>query len=236
MTIGVISAMAKEHSQLTALLNNGLTENHRGYSFDIGSVGDNTLVLMQSGMGKVNAALGAAALIDLYAPDCIVSTGCAGGVAGMSVMDVVVSSATAYHDVSIPGCEPGQMQGLPARFRCDEQLVEIATSLHADSRIMAGLICTGDQFVTTAQQRDAIVASWPDVKAVDMESAAIAHTCFLRQVPFVSFRVISDSPGADNHIDQYFNFWDSVADHSFEVTRLFLTAMPAQLAVLPFAG
>ena len=226
--------MTKEHNQLVHLLSDPVIENDGGFEFSIGQLGDNTLILLPCGIGKVNAAVGTAVLIRRYKPDCVVSTGCAGGVdAGLSVMDVVVSTQTAYHDVTIPGCEYGQVQGLPARFRSEEQLVEAALSLHLPN-IHAGLICTGDQFITDRAQLDHIKDQFPEALAVDMESTAIAQTCFLLQTPFVSFRILSDTPGADEHIQQYLNFWDEMADRSFDVTRRFLSALPTQFAVLPF--
>ena len=100
--------------------------------------------------------------------------------------------------------------------------------------IFKGLIVSGDQFITDRHQLDAIKAQFPEALAVDMESAAIAQTCYLLQTPFVSFRILSDTPGADNHLEQYFNFWDEMASRSFDVTRRFLAALPERFALLPF--
>lgn len=228
--------MSKEHDQLMAVLINAHTERDGKYEFATGQLGGNTLVLMQCGIGKVNAAVGTTVLIRRYHPDCVVSTGCAGGIdASLQVMDVVVSTATAYHDVTIPGCEEGQIQGLPARFRSEPELVEAALSLNnQQSSIKSGLICTGDQFISDRSQLQRIKARFPDALAVDMESAAIAQTCYLHAVPFVSFRILSDTPGADEHIQQYLNFWDEMADRSFDITRRFLAALPTQFAVFHF--
>lgn len=221
--------MTKEHDQLTGLLQEAYTEHDGRYEFVCGQFGKNKLVLLQCGIGKVNAAVGAATLIRRFSPDCVISTGCAGGIdPDLNVMDVVVATETAYHDVSIPGSEPGQIQGLPARFRSEEQLVEVAK----DAR--AGLIVSGDQFITDKTQLKHIKTLFPDALAVDMESAAIAQTCHLMQVPFVSFRVLSDTPGADEHLSQYFDFWDRMADRSFDVTRRFLATLPERFALLPF--
>ena len=168
---------------------------------------------------------------------------------------------TAYHDVTIPGCEHGQIQGLPARFRAEQELVEAALKIHPQTppvregsshaqlsnemrlsplresgeRVFAGLIVSGDQFISDRAQLNQIKAQFPEALAVDMESAAIAHTCFLNAVPYVSFRILSDTPGADEHIQQYLNFWDEMADHSFGVTRRFLSSLPDHFALLPFA-
>ena len=223
--------MSKEHDQLVGLLETPETEHDGNFEFVVGTLGTNTLILLQCGIGKVNAAVGTATLIRRYAPDCVVSTGCAGGIDDkLNVMDVVVSTQTAYHDVSIPGQEPGQIQGMPARFRSEEQLTEVASG----DRIFKGLIVSGDQFITDHRQLAPIKTQFPEALAVDMESAAIAQTCHILQTPFVSFRILSDTPGADNHLEQYFNFWDEMANRSFDVTRRFLAALPDHFALLPF--
>lgn len=228
--------MEKEHKQLVALLQNARTEQQGRYTFTIGQIDSratsgctkqNTLILMTCGMGKVNAAVGTTTLIHFYHPDCIISTGCAGGIdAKLQVMDVVASTEVVYHDVTIPGSEYGQIQGLPARFRAEEQLLEAIDN----SAVKRGLICSGDQFISDRTQLQTIKNQFPEALAVDMESAAIAQTCFLHAVPFISFRILSDTPGADEHLAQYFDFWDRMADQSFETTRRFLTALPTQFA------
>ena len=191
----------------------------------------NEIILRQCGIGKVNAAIGTAELIRSFAPDAIVSTGVAGGIdTSLAVMDVVVSSSIVYHDVWCGmGCEYGQVQGLPAVFSASEKLYKAAESLNDDSenitRIHAGLICTGDQFITSREELDKIKSNFPAGLAVDMESAAIAQTCYIYAVPFVSFRIISDTPGVDNHIEQYENFWGEMANRSFGVTRSFLSKL-----------
>jgi adenosylhomocysteine nucleosidase len=200
--------MTKEHEQLTALLNDARHEVDGQFAFDCGRLGENSLVLMQCGIGKVNAAVGTMALIQRYNPDCIVSTGCAGGIAdGMAVMDVVVSTATCYHDVVIPGCDPGQVQGLPARFRAEEQLVEAAMSVHAEGTALhAGLIASGDQFISSAYQLAQIKATFPEALAVDMESAAIGQVAFLMHKQFISLRIISDVVGKEGQLESYEKF------------------------------
>jgi adenosylhomocysteine nucleosidase len=148
----------------------------------------------------------------------------------LDVMDVVVSSSIVYHDVWCGmGCEHGQVQGMPAVFAAAEPLYGVALLLNDDpgnrTRIHAGLICTGDQFITSRSELDTIKSNFPQGLAVDMESAAIAQTCHIYGVPFVSFRIISDTPGVDKHIEQYENFWGEMADRSFAVTRNFLSRL-----------
>lgn len=226
MKIGILVAMSVEFRQLARLMEEKRVEQADGMEYTTGRIGRHEVVLMQCGIGKVNAAMGTTLLIGRHRPDCIVSTGCAGGIdERLRVMDVVVSTELVYHDVDCGeglGCQPGQVQGLPLRFQGDGRLVAAATELETSTRIHPGLICTGDQFITSRPALDRIKQQFPDGLAVDMESAAIAQVCYLQSVPFVSFRVISDTPGADGHQQQYENFWEEMADRSFGVTREFL--------------
>ena len=231
MRIGVLTAMTSEFEQLVALLE-GVTERVEGGNrYLVGTLGGNELVLRQCGIGKVNAAVGTVELIRNFSPDAVVSTGVAGGIdTCLGVMDVVVSSSIVYHDVWCGmGCEYGQVQGMPAVFPAAENLWQTAMSLNAApgnaTRIHAGLICTGDQFITSRDELDKIKSNFPAGLAVDMESASIAQVCHIYGVPFVSFRIISDTPGVDNHTEQYENFWGEMANRSFGVTRMFLSAL-----------
>ena len=222
--IGVLTAMSVEFKQIASILTDTKLEKIGPQEFLTGKLDDKTIVLLQCGIGKVNAATGVTNLIINFKPDSVVSTGVAGGIdTCLRIMDVVVSTATCYHDVSCgDDVDPGQVQGLPRFFESDKAMSETAISLSSDVRIVPGLICTGDQFITNRNQLNVIKATYPDGLAVDMESAAIAQVCHLYDVPFVSFRIISDTPGAEEHFEEYLNFWQTMADKSFSVTRLFL--------------
>jgi len=216
MKIGIIVAMDKELRQLQTLFN------------------DNRVLVSKCGIGKVNAALGAQRMINEFHPDVIVSSGCAGGNGDdIHIQDIVVSKELAYHDVYCGTAidnttQYGQVQGLPVRFQADPFLLEKATSLsllntnQQPLTVHPGLIVTGDWFVDTKEKMRSIISIFPDAKAVDMESAAIAQACYLNNVPFISFRVISDMPLYDTDASQYHNFWDNIADNSFQVTRTFI--------------
>ena len=195
------------------------------------------VAVRKCGIGKVNAALGAQQLINDIHPDVIVSTGCAGGNGDeVQVKDVVVSTELVYHDVycgkAIDATTVyGQVQGLPARFKADPFLLQKAlelggqTSSPSSPRIHPGLMVTGDWFVDSKEKMREIVALFPEARAVDMESCAIAQTCFLNKVPFISFRVISDMPLHDTDASQYHDFWATIAQNSFEVTRRFIDSI-----------
>ena len=227
MTIGILTAMSVEFKQVAAMLAETREEKHGPQTYLVGTLGRHTVVLQQCGIGKVNAACGVTQLIMHYRPDCIISTGVAGGIdAQLNVMDVVVSERVCYHDVWCgEGCDPGQVQGLPTFFTCDNGLVEKALQVETGVRIVPGLICTGDRFITARTELDAIKADYPEGLAVDMESASIAQVCHIFNIPFVSFRIISDTPGAEAHFEQYLNFWDTMADKCFQVTRSFLNSL-----------
>ena len=193
----------------------------------------NSDVLVQKcGIGKVNAALGAQRMINEFHPDCIISSGCAGGNGDdINVQDIIVSKELCYHDVYCgmaidDSTVYGQVQGLPARYQADPELLRKALSLQpSDIKLHQGLIVTGDWFVDSKEKMREIIGHFPEAKAVDMESCAIAQTCYINKVPFISFRVISDIPLRDTDASQYHNFWDTVAEHSFQTTRAFVESL-----------
>ena len=225
MKIGIIIAMDKEFRRISEQLDGLKVEIDGGRKFVTGRLGDNELVLHQCGIGKVNAAIGASEMIRRYNPDLMVSTGCAGGGrTDMEVMDIVASTELAYHDVycgeAMGKTVYGQVQGMPARYTSPSELVEKAKSV--SPRVHAGLIVTGDWFVDSKDTMREIVSHFPEAAAVDMESAAIAQTCHIYGIPFISFRVISDIPLKDTNAAMYHDFWNTVADNSFDTTREFL--------------
>lgn len=226
-TIGVLTAMSVEYKQIASILSDTKTEKMGPHEFLKGKLGDKNIILLQCGIGKVNASSGVTSLIINFKPDSVVSTGVAGGIdTCLRVMDVVVSTQTCYHDVICgEGVDPGQVQGLPRFFESDKKMAEVAEKLKSDVRIVSGMICTGDQFITNRDQLNMIKAEYPEGLAVDMESAAISQVCHIFEVPFVSFRIISDTPGAEEHFEEYLNFWQTMADKSFSVTRLFLNSL-----------
>lgn len=218
MKIGIIVAMDKELKQLKSLFPG------------------NQVIVEKCGIGKVNAALGAQRMIQEHHPDFIISSGCAGGNGDdIRIQDVIVSTELTYHDVYCGTAidnttQYGQVQGLPVRYQADPILLEKATHLKLQDslsslRIVPGLIVTGDWFVDTKEKMREIIGHFPEAKAVDMESAAIAQTCYINKVPFLSFRVISDMPLHDTDASQYHNFWDTIADNSFQVTKTLIESL-----------
>ena len=221
--------MDKEFAQLRTLLDEAYTEQHNHKDFVIGTLEGTTVILQQCGIGKVNSAIGAVEMIDCYHPDLLISTGVAGGAdISLNPLDVVVASSCAYHDAYC-GQEVayGQIIGMPPRFKAPASLVEKALALRAPEgvKIKSGLTVSGEWFVDSCEKMAAILERFPEAVAVDMESCAIAQTCLIYKTPFISFRIISDVPLKDNHGAQYFDFWNRMAEGSFETTREFLKAI-----------
>ena len=207
MKAGLIVAMT---SELEALRRAGIT----------GAV--------QSGIGKAAAARTATEMILRDRPDCIINSGCAGGLApAVAVCDIVVGAQTAYHDVWCgEGNLRGQVQGLPQRFDADPALLRAARSVRTDAPLHCGLICSGDQFLTTPEDDARVLEMYPDALACDMESAAVAQVCRHYGVPFLGFRVISDIHTSREETEAtYQDFWKRVGDDSFAFLRQLLDTL-----------
>ena len=208
MKIGIIVAMDKEFAQLKKVFGN-----------------DPNVVLQKCGIGKVNAAIGATMMIEKHHPDVIISSGCAGGAdPSLNVGDVVVAMETTYHDAYCgDNCAYGQIMGMPKRYELADKLIAIVQQFGSDCHaITMGVTVSGDWFVDSREKMRESMQHFPEAKAVDMESCSIAQVCYTFGVPFVSFRIISDVPLKDHKAEMYFDFWDRLADGSFEVTHRFV--------------
>lgn len=224
MKTGIIVAMQSEFDLVKSILKNQTQRQHNHITFIEGVIEQNEIVLMKSGIGKVNAACACVEMINNFKPDIIINTGLAGGIdKNLSVMDIVLASKTTYHDVWCgEECQIGQIPDLPAEFEGDKKLIEIAQSIQTDLKIHTGLIVGGDVFVTDINTLKDIKTKFPSALAVDMESAAISQVCHLYNVPFLAIRIISDTPGIENHYDQYFDFWNKAPEKSVETIKKIL--------------
>lgn len=225
MKTGIIVAMESELQMLLPLVEDMKETTVNGYLIRRGRMGDNEVAIMQTGIGKVNAAVGAISLIDSFGPDLVVNTGIAGGTGqGADILDVVIADRIGYHDVYCgPGNARGQVQGLPEFFPClGDKLVNLG-AVSGNPAVKRGLIASGDLFVSTPEELKAVLAVRPEAIAVDMESGAIAQVCCLRNVPFLAIRVVSDTPGVENHHAQYSEFFTIAPRSTFEVVKALLS-------------
>lgn len=209
MKAGIIGAMEPEVAILKDKLTNSVTIEHAGYKFYQGLLNGSDVVIVQSGIGKVAAALATAMLIEKFHPDYIVNTGSAGGFEqSLKVGDIVISSEVRYHDVDVTafGYEIGQLPANPAAYIPHPNLVKAAKTAIAslsttdgqNIQTLVGLITTGDTFMTKDEDIAKARANFPTMVAVEMEGAAIAHTCHQFNVPFVVIRSMSDIAGKES--------------------------------------
>ena len=201
-------------------MNAKVKKENRHITFFKGDISGKEVALMKCGIGKVNAAVRLSELINVFAPDMVVNTGVAGGIdTEVNVGDVVVGRQCCYHDVWCGEGAWGQMQGLPLYFDGSRKILDIVEGLSLDN-LHTGLICTGDQFITESIGLQAIKRNFPKALAVDMESAAMAHICYQRNIPFASIRVISDTPDKEtDNQTQYFDFWETAPKRTFDVLK-----------------
>ena len=204
-TIAVVGAMEQEIELLRESMANVKHVSFGKFSAYEGELAGKRMVLVLSGIGKVNAAVSTSWVIHQFAPDCVINTGSAGGLGkGLKVGDVVIGETVAHHDVDVTafGYVWGQVPQLPAVFVSYSNLIrqaEKAAQVFEGAAVAQGLIVSGDRFVHSSEGVAEIRSHFPDVKAVEMEAAAIAQTCHQLEVPFVIIRAVSDS--ADEKAD-----------------------------------
>lgn len=224
--IGIIGAMAQEVDYLASQLEDRRTRTHMGCTFHHGKLHGVDVVILQSGIGKVNAAIGTTLLLDVYQPEAIINTGSAGGFGeGLEIGDIVVSSEVRHHDVDAVafGYEHGQVPQMPAAYLPDARLVTLARECVeelGEVKVVEGLIATGDVFMACPELVTRTRSRFPTMLAAEMEAAAIAQTCHLYGCPFVVVRALSDIPGGgDNHLS-FDQFLEKAAAHSARMVEL----------------
>ncbi|KGE71746.1 5'-methylthioadenosine/adenosylhomocysteine nucleosidase [Spirochaeta lutea] len=196
--IGIIGAMEEEISLLLGELREPRTITREQFTFHTGLLRDHRVVILQCGIGKVNAAIGATLMIELFNPAFLVNTGAAGGIGpDLAIGDLIISREVIHHDVDVTafGYQPGQIPGLPDRFTPDAGLLAAAQALleHTTSfRGITGLVASGDVFMANPESLTGVLKRFPDVRAIEMEGAAIAQTCHQLGIPYLIIRAVSD--------------------------------------------
>ena len=225
MKLGIIGAMEQEVETLLSLLEERNTTTHAGVAFHEGRLDGKDVVVVQCGIGKVNAALCVQMLCDFYGVTHLVNTGIAGSLdAALDIGDLVISEDAMYHDVDVTnfGYVPGQMAGMPASFPADSALVNAAFAAAEavnPGHTRKGRVASGDQFVCEQGLKDKIIAV-TGAACTEMEGAAIAQAAYRNGVPFVIIRAISDK--ADNSADMDYPTFERIAAHRCAaVTRTF---------------
>lgn len=209
--IGIIGAMEEEVAELLKLMNVQHQVNRLGYLFYEGTIDNKDVVLLQGGIGKVNAAIATTLLLSHYKIEYVINIGSAGGLhVNQNVGDIVISSAVAHHDVDVTafGRKLGEIPGMPLYFKPDDYLLDkvktILKKLQLPSHV--GLIVSGDQFISQENQVKTIQTHFPEAMCAEMEAASIAQVCYVYQTKFIITRSLSDIYNkGDNHIqfDEY---------------------------------
>lgn len=210
MTIGIIGAMDEE----VALLLDQMTEKQEqtvaNCLFVQGKLQDKSVVLLKSGIGKVNAAMATTIMHERFAPTHVINTGSAGGFASnLEVGDIVISTEVVHHDVDVTSFNYsyGQVPGLPPMYEADKTLVEkaVAAVKNMDINCEQGIIATGDSFMEDPERVAFVHEKFPTMLASEMEAAAVAQVCHQYNKPFVIIRALSDIAGK-NRPSRLINF------------------------------
>ena len=197
MKYGIICAMEEEIKALRAQLTNANEENIANMIFYSGQINDHEVVLVRAGIGKVQAGVTTAFLIENFKVDAVINSGSAGGIGtGLAVGDLVLSTGAAYHDASatVFGYKPGQLPQQPQIFEADQELLQAVSEAasQAGLQVKPGLIVTGDQFVSSQAQSAAIKEIYPQALCCEMEGAAVAQVAYQFDKPFLIVRAMSD--------------------------------------------
>lgn len=210
MLIGIIGAMDEE---ITFLLDNIEDKQEITIAnclFVQGTLAQQNVVLLKSGIGKVNAAMATTIMCERFKPAFVINTGSAGGFAEeLNIGDIVISDEVVHHDVDVTAFnyEYGQVPGMPVAFKADQQLIDRAEQIVArmDIQSKVGKIASGDAFISDPNRVALIHENITDIIAVEMEAAAVAQVCYQYQIPFVIIRALSDIAGKESSIsfDQF---------------------------------
>ncbi|MDR2194826.1 MAG: 5'-methylthioadenosine/S-adenosylhomocysteine nucleosidase [Treponema sp.] len=232
--IGIIGAMDEEVELLRSCMKNLKIETPEAagaFEFYTGELEDKPVVLLRCGIGKVNAAVGCAILLLRYKPDFVVNTGSAGGIDPcLTFGDAIISDGLVYYDVDVTAFKyaPGQVPNMPAVYPVPEDLITRAEAavdalkkegtLPNSFNYVRGTIGSGDVFMHDPSRIAQVRAQFPDIKAVEMEGAAIAQTCFLFKTPALIIRVLSDIAGVESPV-AFEQFLPVAAKHSAEIVK-----------------
>ena len=208
MKIGIIGAMEVEVETLKSKMTIKNTVKRASMEFFEGSIGNTAVVVVRSGIAKVNAGICVQILVDLFNVTHVINTGVAGSLdARINIGDIVLSTDACYHDVdaTVFGYKKGEVPQLgTAAFTADSSLREKAKaaikSTAPDLGVFEGRVCSGDQFISSGDVKDSIKKDF-DGMCTEMEGAAIAQGCYLNNIPFLIIRAISDKADGSDIVD-----------------------------------
>ena len=223
MITGVIGAMEEEVAKLKEDMTEPKESTKAGMNFLKGKLYGKDVVVVRSGIGKVNAAVCTQILIDDYKVDRVINTGVAGGLYNeLNVGDIVISDDAVYHDFDVTGF--GYKEGVIPRmetstFTADNVLAlkakEICERVNPDIKCFIGRVVSGDQFINANDKKEWLVDKFNGYCA-EMEGCGIAHTAYLNNIPFVIIRAISDNADGSAKVD-YSEFEMKAIEHTIKL-------------------
>ncbi len=223
--IGIIGAMELEVEQLKKEMAVESVIKKAGMDFFEGTLNDVPVVVVRSGIGKVNAALCVQILADVFQVSHVINTGVAGSLnAKLDIGDILISRDVLHHDMdaTIFGYQPGEVPQMGFReFKADERMMELAREacekVNPDIRVMFGRVVSGDQFISSKEVKERLIAQFQG-DCTEMEGASIAHGAYLNSLPFVIIRAISDKADDSAEMD-YPTFETAAAKHSAALVK-----------------
>ena len=206
--LGIIGAMDEEVAMIKAQLTDVQVESRAAMDFYKGKLEGKEVVVVRSGIGKVNAAMCTQILADIYGVTGVVNTGIAGSLkAEIDIGDIVLSSDALQHDMDATGFgyEPGQIPRVETlAFKADEGLINLAeeccSRVNPDIHTFVGRVVTGDQFISDKEKKKWLTDTFGGY-CTEMEGAAIAQACYLNSIPFLIVRAISDKADDSASVD-----------------------------------
>ena len=230
-TIGIIGAMEVEVAILKEKMEDVRIIKKASMEFFEGTLEGKKVVVVRSGIGKVNAGICAQILADVFSVDAIINTGIAGSLnKDINIGDIVLSTDVVQHDMDATGFgyRKGQIPQMPVFFfQADENLRKLAAEacreVNPDIQVFEGRIASGDQFVCDQDVKDRIVTEF-SAYATEMEGAAIGQAAYLNEVPFLVIRAISDKADGSAQMD-YGEFEKAAVEHSVKLTLSMLAKL-----------
>ena len=223
-TIGIIGAMEVEVAILKEKMEDVRIIKKASMDFYEGILAGKKVVVVRSGIGKVNAGICAQILADVFSVDAIINTGIAGRLnKNINIGDIVLSTDVVQHDMDATGFgyRKGQIPQMPVFFfNADDNLrrlaAEVCKEVNPDIQVFEGRIASGDQFVCDQDVKNRIVSEF-SAYATEMEGAAIGQAAYLNEIPFLVVRAISDKADGSAQMD-YSEFEKAAVDHSVRLT------------------
>ncbi len=229
--IGIIGAMEEEVAVLKSEMEIKETLERASMTFCRGTLCNQEVVVVKSGIGKINAGICAQILVDLFHVDMLINTGIAGSCdARIDIGDLVISTDAVHHDVDARefGYPVGQIPRMDVlAFPADEKMIKMAVEANEKANpeihTFVGRVASGDQFIASKEVKNKIIENFAPL-CCEMEGASIAQAAHLNQVPYVIVRAISDKAD-DSATEDYPTFEKKAIAHSVNLMKEFLTMM-----------